>query len=89
MIDLTKQKWEFSKEDKYIFDWLERNGFDAVLEKQYISKLKVTVSKNGVTDNAEFTSGMRFDVKAYMEQYGKSFELLCELQKLKEEVDTK
>ena len=62
----------------------EKNGFDAVLEKQYISKMKVSVSKNGVTDNAEFISGTRFDVKSYMEQYGKSFELLCELQKLRD-----
>lgn len=79
MIDTSKARWEFSKEDKYIFDWLEMNGFDVVLEKQYISKMKVTVSKNGITDNAEFISGTRFDVKSYMEQYGKSFNLLCEL----------
>ena len=83
MIDTSKAKWEFSKEDRYIFDWLEKNGFDAVLEKQYISKMKVTVSKNGVVDNAEFVSGVKFDVKSYMEQYAKSFELLCELQELK------
>lgn len=87
MIDTSKAKWEFSKEDKYIFDWLEKNGFDAVLEKQHISKMIVTVSKDGVTDVAHFTSGMRFDVKSYMEQYGKSFSLLCELQKLRKEKD--
>lgn len=79
MIDTSKAKWEFSKEDKYIFDWLDKNGFDAVLEKQYISKMKVTVTKDGVTDNAEFISGMKYNVKEYMEQYGKSFELLCRL----------
>lgn len=86
MIDTSKAKWEFSKEDKYIFDWLEKSGFDAVLEKQYISKMKVAVSKNDVTDNAEFVSGIKFDVKSYMEQYGKSFNLLCELHKLRKEV---
>ena len=84
MIDTRKAKWEFSEEDKYIFDWLEKNDFDAVLEKQYISKMKVTVSKNGVSDNAEFISGTRFDVKSYMEQYRKSFNLLCELKKLRD-----
>ena len=80
MIDISKAKWEFSKEDKYIFKWLEENGFDAVLEKQYISKLYVIVSKDGVTDHARFESGMRYNVKAYMEQYRKSFDLLCKLQ---------
>ena len=82
-IDTSKAKWEFSKEDKYIFNWLKENGFNATLEKQYISKMKVTVTKDGVTDHAEFISGTKFDVKSYMEQYGKSFELLCELQKLR------
>lgn len=85
MIDTSKAKWEFSKEDKYIFDWLEKNGFDAVLEKQFISKMIVSVTKGDVTDKAEFVSGMRFDVKSYMEQYGRSFQILCELQKLRKE----
>lgn len=87
MIDTSKAKWDFSKEDKYIFKWLEENGFDAVLEKQYISTLHVTVSKNGVTDHPRFPSGMKYDVKSYMEQYGKSFEMLCELSKLRAEVE--
>ena len=79
MIDISKAQWEFSKEDKYIFDWFEQNGFDAVLEKQCISKLIVTVSKDGVTDKVSFPSG-KYDVKGYMELYGKQFELLCKLQ---------
>ena len=83
MIDTSKAKWEFSKEDKYIFNWLKENGFDAVLEKQFISKMKVTVTKDGVTNHAEFPSGMKFDVKSYMKQYGKSFDMLCELEKLR------
>ena len=87
MIDTSKAKWEFSKESKYIFDWLEKNGFDAVLEKQHISKMKVTVSKNGVTHRAEFICGLHFDVKTYMEQYGEMFDLLCELHKLREQGD--
>ena len=86
MIDLSKQKWDFSKEDKYIFAWLEQHGFDAVLEKQYIPKMTVTVSKNGVTDKADFISGIRFDVKAYMEQFKKSFDTLCELVELRNKV---
>ena len=50
MIDTSKARWEFSAEDKYIFEWLDKNGFDAVLEKQYISKMRVRVTKDGVTD---------------------------------------
>lgn len=81
MIDLRNQKWDFSKEDEYIFAWLDQHGFDAVLEKQYISRMKVTVSKNGFTDETSFPSGVRFDVKSYMEEWEKSFNMLCELAK--------
>ena len=83
MIDTSKAKWDFSKEDAYIFEWLEQHGFDAVLERQSITTMKITVSKDGVTDEATFPSGRRFDVQAYMEQYGKSFDLLCELNELR------
>lgn len=76
MIVTNKAKWEFSKEDKYIFDWLEENGYDAVLEKQYLNKMVVMVMKDGITELAEFPSGKRYDVQAYMEQYHKSFEML-------------
>lgn len=79
MIDTSKAKWEFSEEDIYIFKWLDENGFDAILEKQYISKLIVTVTKDGITDNAEFTSGKKFDVCSYMEQYRRTFEMLCKI----------
>jgi hypothetical protein len=76
VIDTSKAKWDLSKEDAYIFDWLQANGYDAVLEKQYVSKMKVKVTKDGVTDLAEFPSGKRYNVQAYMEQYGRAFELL-------------
>ena len=82
MIDTSKAKWELSKEDAYVFEWLQANGFDAVLVKQYVSKMKVTVSKDGVTDHAEFTSGRKYDVKAYMEQYGRAFEQQRRIQQL-------
>lgn len=82
MVDISKAKREFSKEDKYILDWLNNNGFDAVLKKQRISKLYMTVSKDGVTDHAKFESRLGYSIEEYMECYRRFFELLCELQSI-------
>lgn len=86
MIDLTKAKWELSNEELYAIDWFKKNGFSGSLDRQYISKTKFTVSKNGVTDRFELQSGAGYDIEAYMEQYGRSFEQLCELKRLRAQV---
>lgn len=80
MIDISKAKWELSKEEQLIFKWLEDNGYDAVLDKQFVNKIYVSVTKDGLTDNAQFLCGFKYDVKGYMEQYGKSFDLLKRLE---------
>lgn len=38
MIDISGKKWDFSKEEEYAIKWLNDNGFNGRLEKQYISK---------------------------------------------------
>ena len=83
MIDTAKARWEFSSEDRYIFEWLEKNGFDAVLEKQNITTMRVRVSRDGFTSVETFPSGRRFDVKAFMDLFAKQFELFCKLEKMK------
>lgn len=89
MRDTTKAKWDFSKEDEQIFDWLEKHGFDAILEKQYISKMKIRVSKNGLESVEDFPSGRVFDVSAYMGNFLQSWEMFSKIQKRKEMSDNK
>ena len=85
MIDTTAAKWGLSETEQYVIKWFEENGFDGKLEKQYISKTRFTISKDGVTDHVELVQGItNMDVVAYMEQYRKSFELLCELHQLRQ-----
>jgi len=86
MTDLSNAKWDFSKEEKYAISWFEEHNFSVTLEKQYISKTKFIVEKDGVTDHFELPlTAKNFDVKKYMEQYMQSFMLLCELQTLRKE----
>lgn len=88
MIDITNAKWDLSKEEKYVIEWFDNNGFDGKLIKQYVSKTKFEVEKYGVKDYFDLTQGITgMDVESYMQQYEKSFKTLCELQKLREEVN--
>ena len=85
MIDVSKAKWTLSEETVFAVEWFEKNGFSGSLDKQYISKTKFTVSKNGVTDKFELPSDVT-DIVAYMERYRFDFERLCEPVKLRAQV---
>ena len=90
MIDISNAKWDFSKEEKYAIKWLENNGFEGRIEKQYVSKTIFTISKDGVTTKFELPQGVVFkNIAGYMEQYKKNWELTCELYRLREEADNK
>ena len=45
------------------------------------------ITKDGITDKFELPQGIVFrNIKGYMEQYRKNWEMLCELKKLRKEV---
>lgn len=84
MIDISNAKWDFSKEEKIAIKWFEENRYSGKVVKQYISKTIFEISKDGVTDRFELPQGMTSEnVKGYMEQYRRNWELLCELHKLR------
>lgn len=86
MADLHNQKWDLSKEEQYAIKWFEEHGFSVKLDKQYISKTKFTVCKDGTEDQFELMQGIKGMVMPdYMAKYGKNFEMLVELQRLREE----
>lgn len=86
MIDVSAAKWDLSKEEHYAVKWFDKNGFDGKLVKQFLSKTKFTIHRDGVTDHFELPQGLRnMDVKKYMEQYGQSFLMLRNLVELRKE----
>ena len=88
MIDTSNAKWDFSKEEKFAIKWFEENGYNGKIIKQYISKTIFEISKDGITDKFELPQGIRFkNIKGYMEQYRKSWTLLCELHRLREKTE--
>ncbi len=87
MIDISSAKWDFSKEEKYVIDWFNKNGYEGKLERQYVSKTVFTVTKDGITDKFELPQGIAFkSISNYMKQFEKNWEMLCELHKLRKEV---
>lgn len=89
MIDVSRAKWDLSKEEKYAINWLNENGFDGTLEKQFVSKTIFTIAKDGVTDKFELTQGVKnMKMAHYMEQFKKNWDMLCELTKLRQEVQS-
>lgn len=87
MIDTSKAQWELSKEEKAAIKWLNENGYEGELVKQYLSKTKFILHKDGVEDAFELPQGMKnMNTRKYMEQYKVSFEMKKELIELRAKV---
>lgn len=82
--DVTNAKWDLSQNEKYAIKWLEGNGFHGKIDKQYISKTHLTITKNGVTDYIEIPTDPNINITVYMDCCKRNFELLCENRVLKE-----
>lgn len=85
MIDITNAKWDLSKEEKSVIKWLDDNEYNGKILKQYVSKTVFEISKDGITDNFELPQGIDSkQIKNYMEQFQKNWNMLCELKKLRQ-----
>jgi hypothetical protein len=81
MIDLRLAKNDFSKNEKYVIKWLNDNQFEGKIVKQYVSKTIFEIEKDGIVDKFELPRGIE-NISAYMKQYKKNWNMLCELHKL-------
>lgn len=81
MIDISKATRDFTPNEEGAIKWFEEHGFEGALDKQYKSKTKFTVTKNGVTGKFELPAGVT-NIKGYMDTYEETFSLLCELKRL-------
>lgn len=87
MIDISNAKWELSKEEDFAIEWFEEHGYTGKIIRQYISKTIFEISKNGTTDQFELPQGIVFkNMHGYMEQFRKNWDVLCELERLRREI---
>lgn len=88
MVNTSKIQKELSPCIQFVIDWLNENGFDAVLTTYNTSKSVFIVNKDGVADNLEITAtNERLDyLPTYLQHFAKSFSMKCENEKLKQEL---
>lgn len=91
MVDTSKAKKEFSKSIQKVISWLDESGFDAKLTTQNTKKTAFEVEKCGVSDCLEITASRENieTIDRYLEQFRRSFEMKCEIEKLKKELAEK
>ena len=84
-IDINKAKCYLSKEEISVIKWFDDNEYNGKILKQYVSKTVFEISKDGITDNFELPQSIDAkQIKNYMEQYEKNWDVLCELKKLRQ-----
>ena len=86
MIDVSKVKSDLTKADKYAIKWFNKNGFEGKIVKQYISKTVFEIEKDGVKDKFELPDGI-VDIGKYMKAYENNWKMICELKKLRQQVN--
>lgn len=84
MTGITKN---LTKAEKYFINWLNENGFEGKVVKQYQTKTIFKVEKDGIEDtvNLPNVSEKDFNIGTFCNSYLKQFETLKELHDLRRE----
>jgi hypothetical protein len=86
-IDVSKTAKELDVSLKKAIGWLNNNGFTGKLITYNTNKAEFIVSKDDVEDTLTLTSAIRnpkkVDIIKYMNQFGKSFEMKKEIERLR------
>lgn len=86
-IDVSITHKDFDPSILKAITWLVNNGFEGTLTKYNTSGAEFRVTKNGVFDTLTLTSTVlnpkKVNILDYMKQFGKSFAMLEELEKLR------
>lgn len=71
----------------YVIWWFVHNGFFGSLVRNNTNKTEWVVTRNGITDTFTLTASnqnpKKCDIKSYMDSFRKSFDMKCEIEKLK------
>lgn len=79
-------KKEFTKNEKYATKFLEKNGFEFEILRQYNSKTKFKVKKDGMEYIFELLAGVE-DIKKYMSMFLFTHNQKVEIKNLKKELN--
>lgn len=78
-------KKESTKNERLAIKWFQENKFDIVDVKQYVSKTKFKLIKNG--ESAEFELPYEItNLNKWLEHFNRDFETKLEIKKLKQQL---
>lgn len=77
-----KLEKQLSKNEDYVIKWFEENGIEVISTKQYVSKTKFKIRKDGIEDDFELLSEVK-NVKKYMEMYKQSLDMKLQIEEMK------
>lgn len=87
MVNTSKIKWDLSEAEKAVFKWLNDNEFTGEVKRQYQTKIKCIVEKEGVSTEVDIPSSLTMDtVSDWLIRFEKDFKMQRELYELRERV---
>lgn len=93
MIDVSSIRKNTSEHEEYAINWFNAHGFTGRVIHQWVTETAFEVEKDGVTDSFRLTATMqdkrKCNIKEYMEQFAKSFDMKCQIEKMKKELAEK
>lgn len=81
-----KLEKQLSKNEEYVIKWFEENEIEVISAKQYVSKTKFKIRRNGIEVDFELLSEVT-NIEKYMEMYKQSLDMKLEIEKAKREVE--
>ena len=92
MIDRTKIRKYTNDHEEYVMKWFDTHGFSGRVVHQWTTDTLFEVEKDGVTDTLQLTAAhqsTKCDIVKYMNDFERSFNMLCEIIRLKKELEAK
>lgn len=90
MIDTSKMRKETTKHEEYAIKWFNEHGFNGAVIHQWVTETAFKIERDGVADDFRLTATMqdkrKCNIKEYMEQFLKSFEMKVQIEKMKLEL---
>lgn len=90
MIDISKTNKELSAHVEYAIQWFKSHGFSGKLIVSNTAKTEFVVEKDGTSDSFRLTATQqdprKCDIKLYMGQFGKSFAMKQEIERMKKQL---
>ncbi len=93
MINTDKIRKYTTEHEDYAINWFNEHGFTGEVVHQWVTETAFQIQKDGVVDSFRLTATQmdprKCNIKEYMKQFEKSFNMKCEIERLKQQLTMK